>query len=70
MHQMPELDLRGIRREYGWTQQDLAKKLGFSRAYIATIESGRQGISANMMYKIIRKLGLKYEDFFKCEETG
>ena len=65
--QSPVIDLKKIRAERNWTQQELADKLGFSRSYVATLEIGRQGISINMLHQIIRKLDIKYEDLYKRE---
>lgn len=66
----PRFDLKAYRKAQGWTQGELASKLGFSRSYIAMIESGRQGLSSNMMYEIIRKLDADYEDFFLHEKES
>ena len=64
---LPEtkIDLKKIREENDWTQQELADVLGCSRSYVATIEVGLQTVSINMLHAIIQKLGLKYEELFE-----
>ena len=64
-HKKPWIDLKKLRQERGWLQRESAKKLGFSRSYIAEIESGKQDISTKMMYAIINVYGVQYEDFYK-----
>jgi len=59
-----KFDLKKIRRENDWTQQEFADKLGVSRSYIATIETGRQDISINVLHSMIQKLGVRYEDIY------
>jgi len=61
----PWIDLKGLRKERGWTQKEAAKELQFCRSYIAAVESKRQGISIEMMNAIIRVFGIRYEDFYK-----
>jgi len=65
--QKPKMNLKKLRKERGWTQQELADKLNFSRSYIATIEDGKHQISTNMMFAIIQKFDIKYEDFYQKE---
>jgi len=65
----PKFDLKIFRQRHDMTQDELACKLGFSRSYIATIETSRQGISIRMMYEIIRNFDVDYEDFYAHEKN-
>lgn len=48
-----------IRRdELGFTQSDIAKKVGLSRASLANIETGRQKILLHYLYQIAAELDL------------
>ena len=60
----PWIDLRRLRKERGWQQWKSAEELGFCRSYISAIETGKQGVSVEMMNAIIRVFGVKYEDFY------
>jgi ribosome-binding protein aMBF1 (putative translation factor) len=54
----PDLgDLRATREARGWTQRELAKRIGCSAASIAHIEAGRMAISDRMRAKI-QKAGI------------
>ena len=65
MMDKPQIDLRALRKQKGWTQVKTAKKLGFCRTYITDVENGRQGISKTMMRAIIQVFGVNYEDFYR-----
>ena len=61
----PWVNLKELRKERDWTQLQAAEKLGFCRSYIAAVETGRQGISFEMMRAIMRVFDVTYEDFFR-----
>ena len=61
----PKIDLKKLRKERGWLQEQTANELGFCRSYLALVENGKQGISTDMMSAIIRVFGVRYEDFYK-----
>jgi transcriptional regulator with XRE-family HTH domain len=63
--QNPTINVKKLREERGWLQQESADRLGFSRSYLSDVESGRYGISFKMMNAIIRVFKVKYEDFYK-----
>jgi len=64
----PSLDLKAFRKRHNLTQSALAKKLGFSRSYIATAETAREGLSICMMLELIRNFDVDCEDFYLHEE--
>jgi transcriptional regulator with XRE-family HTH domain len=37
--------LRGLREQRGWTQVELAERLGLDRSYLADIERGHRNVS-------------------------
>lgn len=53
-----------LRRKKGLTQEDLAEKAGFHRAYFWDIEQGRN-VSIKTIYKISKALGISLSEFFK-----
>ncbi len=53
------------RKEIGLTQEELAHKLGISRAYMGYIEQGRYAPSLEVIEKIARELKTHISNFFK-----
>lgn len=54
-------DLRGAR---GWTQQDLAEKLGVSRQTVNAIEVGKYDPSLPLAFKLAQVFGTPIESMF------
>ena len=52
------LFMRAARTSLGFTQEELGKKLGLSRANICDIEKGRQLVSTELAVKVARKAKL------------
>jgi transcriptional regulator with XRE-family HTH domain len=52
--------LRDARRQR-WTQQDIANKVGLSRAAVANIELGRQRVPLHMIARFASALGVAEE---------
>lgn len=53
-----------LRSEAGWTQVELAERLGVSRQTVISIERGRFDPSLPLAFDIARLFGLKIEDVF------
>ena len=49
--------LRRQRKRYGWTQDNLAQRLGVTRAAVSRVELGHAGPSFTMLLKIRSNLG-------------
>ena len=45
-------EIRNIRIKLGYTQKDLAKKLGVIQQYISKIENGRENVSVDVLKRI------------------
>ena len=41
-----------MRRERGWTQQELANRVGLDRTYLSTVEQGRQNLTMGAAFRI------------------
>lgn len=54
--------IRNLRREKGWSQEELADKVGLHRTYIGSIERGEQNTSIDNIAKLAKSLGVKIED--------
>jgi len=48
--------LKQFREARGWTQEQLAEKAGFSRAYIARLEIGRHDPTLSTLEKLAKAL--------------
>lgn len=46
----------GMRRERGWTQQELANRAGLDRTYLSTVEQGRQNLTLWAAFRIAAAL--------------
>ena len=56
--------LRVLRAEHGWSQQDLADRLGVSRQSVNAIEKGRYDPSLPLAFSIADVFGLSIEAIF------
>lgn len=56
--------IRVLRAEKGWSQAELAEKVGVSRNSINAIENGKFDPSLPLAFRIVELFGLKIEDVF------
>ena len=54
--------IQKLRKEKGYTQEELAEKLHISLSYIGKIEIGERKPNLKMLYKIAEKLGVPVKD--------
>jgi putative transcriptional regulator len=57
--------LRVLRAERGWSQADLADRLGVSRQTINALETGKYNPSLGLAFKIAQLFGQPIEAIFK-----
>ena len=57
--------LRALRAERGWTQAELATRLGVSRQTVNSVEKERYEPSLSLAFKLARLLGLSIEELFE-----
>lgn len=63
--------LEEMRAQKGWTQQELAERVGVSRQTIISLERGRYSPSIQLAFKLARQFGVRIEDVFVySEEEG
>jgi putative transcriptional regulator len=60
--------LREAREKKGWTQADLAERIGVSRKTINTIENGIFTPSTVIALKLAKAFKLRVEDLFSLRE--
>lgn len=64
-------DVRGRRSAAGWSQSDLAQRVGVTRQTIISIEKGRFDPSIGLAFKLAEIFGCAIEDIFFPENlTG
>ena len=61
-------NIKLLREQHGFTQQDLAEKVKVSRQTIISLESGRYNPSIFLAYHIARVFNLTIEDVFLFEK--
>ena len=60
--------LRALRADRGWTQQDLADKLNVSRQTVNAIENEKYDPSLPLAFQIARLFELKIEEIFSPQD--
>ena len=60
--------VRELRTERGWTQADLAQRLGVSRNSVNAIETGRYEPSLTLAMRIARVFGMSVEKIFFLDD--
>ncbi len=56
--------IKKLRNDKGFTQEDLAEKVGVSRVYIGYVEQGRNTPSLEILEKIAKSLGITMSELF------
>lgn len=60
--------LEEFRTQNGWTQQDLADRVGVSRQTIISLERGRYNPSITLAFRLARQFDKKIEELFLYSE--
>lgn len=61
--------LRTLRRKKGWTQEQLARKVGVSRQSIIAIEKGKYKPTVELALKLAKALECPVEEIFWLQES-
>jgi len=56
--------LRELRLKRGWTQAQLAKRVGLDRSYLGDVERGERNVSAAKLEAIARGFGISLAKLF------
>lgn len=59
------MKLRRLRKRLKLSQEELAEKMDVRREFIARIESGRQNVTLETLYKIAEATGKEFEFHFR-----
>ena len=60
--------LEELRTQKGWTQQELADRVGVSRQTIISLERGRYNPSILLAFRLTLQFGVRIEDIFTYSE--
>jgi methanogenic corrinoid protein MtbC1/DNA-binding XRE family transcriptional regulator len=60
--------VRDLRRQAGWTQEQLAKVTRLTRAYIVAVEGGKQNVSMDVVIRVANGLGVAPNQLLTTEE--
>ena len=61
---MPAESLKLLRTTFGYTQQQLADKVGITKQQISAMERGREPIGRKMAHRLANALGTSYKNLF------
>lgn len=50
--------VRGRRRDFGWSQTELAQKAGVSRKWISELEAGKARVELGLVIRVLEQLGV------------
>ena len=56
--------IKQLRRERGFTQEELSDLLGVNTSYITQVEAKQQGVSLPMVYRLAKVFHLSLQEFF------
>lgn len=56
--------IRDLRKQKGYSQEQLADRADLHRTYIGAIERGEQNVSLDNIAKIAKALSVRIEEFF------
>ena len=63
--------LRVLRAEHGWSQAELAERIGVSRQAVNALETDKHDPSLGLAFRIAAVFGLAVEDIFENQHrTG
>jgi len=63
-------NVKHYRAQLEWTQEELAKRAGINRSYLAGIESGRRNTSARTIEKLAQALDVSPADLLKPSDLS
>ena len=59
------MELRKVRKQLHLSQEELAKKMSVKREFISRIESGRQNVTLDTLYRIAEVTGKQFHLSFR-----
>lgn len=57
--------IRTLRHRTGWTQVEMAERIGIDRSFLADVERGKRNISIRNLYLISKSLNVSLSQLLK-----
>ena len=54
-----------LRKQKGWSQEDLALESGIATSYLCEVEKGKRNPTLNVINRLAKAFGIKIEELFK-----
>jgi DNA-binding XRE family transcriptional regulator len=58
-------NVRRLRNQAGWTQEQLSDRAGIDRSYLARLEAQSINISVNVLFALAKSLDVEPEELFR-----
>lgn len=58
-------NIRALRGELGWSQEELARKSGLHRTYVGAVERGERNISIDNIERLAKTLNVNPSELFR-----
>jgi transcriptional regulator with XRE-family HTH domain len=62
--------VRHLRRDRGWTQEQLAEAAGMDRSFLADVERGVRNPTLDTIHRLALGLGISPAEFFPPDDVG
>lgn len=61
--------IRKLRRQAGWTQEELAERISAGRSYLGYVETGKKGCSIDALVELAQVFGVSLDYLIVGEEN-
>lgn len=65
MRKLVGRNLRRLRQQKGWTQEQFAERSGFSQQYLSGLEQGRRNPTVVTLYELAQALDVSHVELVK-----
>jgi len=65
MRKLVGRNLRRLRQQKGWTQEQFAERSGFSQQYLSGLEQGRRNPTVVTLYELAQALGVSHVELVR-----
>ncbi len=62
--------IKAVRKERGWSQEQLAERVGISTQYVSNIERGKENPTLDLLLRLAQALKVSPAEIFDLEARG